>query len=1186
MKSELPNANPTLRIGNRLRLTRFMKGALCIVLLFLTLQSGIGQNLMNDATVLQIKQGEMVPVKQALKKLEQDYQISFNYNSKVVENKFVDAQKMNAGNFEKNLQNMLSAIGLKCVKVDEKTYIIQNATSTTLKKAGKSSSSVQGITPQDIQLTEYLGNETNNNTTEKVNVVSQKTKTRVDKVLQERTISGKILGDAGEPLPGINVVVKGTTIGTITDVNGAYTLNVPDGSSTLVFSSVGYLKQEVEIGAQSAIDITLKEDIGLLEELVVVGYGEQERAKVTGAIASVSSKTMENLPVLSAEQALQGNAAGVNVISSGSPGENPLIRIRGIGTVNNNSPLYVIDGIPAGGLNSINPSDIESIQVLKDASTAAIYGSRASNGVILITTKKGKSGKAKVTLDSYWGTQKAWKQLDLMNTDQYIDYANDLINNFNNTRNPDEGAVAIPARFADRAAFDAGPYGNINTDWQDEMFRTALIQDHNIGVSGGSENFTYLVGAGYFGQEGIMLGTDFSRISFRANTEFKISKRIKFGQTLTMSESKRTREPFNGGRSQIEHMIKSVPYLPVYDANNVGGFKGPDNVDGTDPENPVLQASLFKNVNKNFKVLGTAYLEVDIYKGLKARGFIGMDFDFSRNENSGNIYSAGTAHSNSTADINNSQGTYVSPIANFQLMYEKEIGKHNINVQAIVEGQKTRFENVTVSGETNLSTTIEQPNFFTGGENIGGNLQENSILSYIGRVTYDYADKYLFGASIRRDGSSRFAEDVRWGTFPAFSVGWRVSEEEFMQGISNIVSEFKIRASYGTTGNNQTGNYGYVASIFGNTRYGASYPGGTLNRLSNPSLTWETTKMLNIGFDASFLDSKFTLSLDWFKNNTEDMILDSPLPLSIGYDVPPTINVGAVENKGIELMLGYRQSFGEFNLNVSGNMTFVQNELTKLASEGSALFGPQFEGLEVSKSEVGEPIAYFFGYQTDGLFQSQSEVDAHADQSSKTSPGDIRFKDLNNDGVINANDRTKIGHFLPSVTYGFTIGADYKGFDLTMFFQGVSGNDVLNTNLYDLEGMTRLFNAGTAVLNRWTPTNTNTTIPRAINGDPNQNARISDRYIEDGSYLRLKNLTLGYSLPKSILPENFISRVRIYVTGQNLLTFTKYSGYDPEIGVSTPGLRDDAAAASLATGVDYGLYPQPRTILGGIQVTF
>ncbi|MDX2304851.1 MAG: SusC/RagA family TonB-linked outer membrane protein [Microscillaceae bacterium] len=1118
-------------------------------------------------------QEQTISLKKALKNLELKHNVSFNYDSKIIEDKYVPFDQNAQSDLEQTLEKILDTHRLKYFKIDEKTYVIQS------QKSSQGNKNRVGSSLNSIKTKQFPVEETQNREERNKKEIRLLKNNPIREIKPDKTVSGIVTDVEGIGLPGVNVIVKNTSIGTTTDASGKFSVNVPDNQNVLIFSSVGYLTQEIEIGNQTTFSISMKEDVGQLQELVVVGYGSQERAKVTGAVASISSEDISNLPVLSADQAIQGKAAGVTIISTGGPGENPLVRIRGVGTVNNNNPLYVIDGVPAGGLNSINPNDIESIEVLKDASTVALYGSRASNGVILITTKKGVAGKPKINFDAYAGSQTAWKQLDLLNREQYIDYGTDLLTNAN---------AALPARFN-----NLGEFANVDTDWQDEMFRTGLIQDYNISVNGGNENFTYNIGTGYFAQEGIMLGTSFDRISFRANTEVKIGKRVKIGQTLTLAESERIREQFSGGRSQIEHMIKSVPYLPVRDESRVGGFRTADTQDGSDPENPVLNATLRQDKTRDFRMLGTAYLEVDIYKGLKAKAFIGLDVNFSRNVQFAPIYDPGDFHKNVTADISKNNATFISPIYNVQLMYDRKIGKHNISALGIIEGQTFSFENVSVAGETDQSSVIQQPGFFQIGENIGGGLDENQILSYIGRVTYDFADKYLLTLSLRRDGSSKFAEDIRWGSFPAVSLGWRVSEESFMQGISSVVNEFKIRGSYGEAGNNLgASSYGYIPSIFSDLSYGVDKPGGTINTLSNANLLWETTKMFNVGFDAAFLDNKLTVSFDWFRNTTEDMILGLPIPPSLGFDGAPIGNAGTARNTGVEILLGYRQNFGDFQFSFNGNLALVTNEFTSLGN-GNSIFGPGFEGDPLTLTEEGQPIAYFYGWKTDGLFQSQDEIDAAnaldgndaTPYQSNAIPGDIRFKDLNNDGVINTEDRTNIGHFLPDVSYGFTLGANWKNFDLSVFFQGVAGNEILNTNRYDLEGMTRLFNAGTAVLRRWTPENTNTDIPIARNSDPNRNSRISDRFVEDGSYLRLKNLTLGYNLPESALPKRFISRIRVYFTAQNLFTITDYSGYDPEIGVRG-GVADDPRAASLVTGVDFGQFPQPRTFIGGIQIGF
>ncbi|REG84034.1 SusC/RagA family TonB-linked outer membrane protein [Algoriphagus antarcticus] len=982
---------------------------------------------------------------------------------------------------------------------------------------------------------------------------------------QSKNVSGVIKSSTGETMPGVNVLVKGTTTGTASDIDGNFSLSVPSDESILVFSFIGYTSKEVRVGNSSELSVVLAEDLSSLSEVVVVGYGTQQRAKVTGAISSVGSEQIRALPVPSLASALQGRAAGVNVTNSGSPGTDPIVRIRGIGTVGNNDPLYVIDGMPAGGLNQINPADIESIEVLKDASTAAIYGSRGANGVILVTTKKGKIGKPLVSLDSYYGMQKAWQTLDLLNRDQYIAFGRDLLGN---------AGAAAPARFN-----NLGEFANVDIDYQDEMFLSAPIQDHNLNISGGTENVLYNFSLGYFGQEGIMRGTDFERVSLRSNTEYKVHKRVKIGQTLTVAYSNRNNEPFSGGRSQLEHIVKAVPYIPVRDASRPGGFRAPDRVDGSDPENPVLNAVLRKSISQDYKILGSAYINVNILQGLNYKFLVGLDVGIGDSYNYSPSFNAGDFSISPFASISKTKSNFVSPLFSNQLTYEKDFGKHHFDVLGVVERQTSTFNSLNGSGQNSLTNEVKE---LQGVQNqtTTSSKTEYALISYVGRLNYDYAQKYLISTSIRRDGGSRFGPDNKWGTFPSVSVGWRVSEEGFMKNLA-AVSDLKLRASYGETGNDRIGDYVYQATINSNLFYNFDdnlLTGSTISALANADLKWETTKMKNIGLDLGLFSDKFNLSFEWFENTTEGMILGVPIPPSLGYDGAPVANVGTVKNNGIELTAGYQLRSGDFQMSVDGNMGFVSNELISLGT-GNTIFGPSFQGDALTLTEEGQPIAYFYGWIADGIFQSGENTS----QQPNASAGDIKFRDINDDGIINADDRTNLGHYLPDVTYGLNATASYKGFDFTMFWQGVSGNEIFNNLRYHTEGMTRLFGASTVVLDRWTPTNTDTNVPRAISGDPNRNARASSRFVEDGSYIRLKNISIGYSVPNATLQawsKGTISKVRVYVSAQNLLTITDYTGYDPEISART-GIN-----SSLGTGIDYGQFPAARTIMGGIQLAF
>ncbi len=1003
---------------------------------------------------------------------------------------------------------------------------------------------------------------------------------------QERAISGTVTSEEEGGLPGVNILLKGTTVGTVTDVDGNYRISVEEEDPILVFSAVGYTTEEVSVGNQSTIDMLMLPDITSLSEVVVVGYGTQDRARVTGAISSVSSEEINQLPVPSVEQALQGRAAGVTVTNNGAPGEGANVRIRGIGTVGNNDPLYVIDGVPAGGLNSINPNDIESVEVLKDASAAAIYGSRAANGVILITTKRGQAGDTKVSVDSYYGVQNVWKRLDVLNTAQYIPYATEIQQN---------AGLPVPSRLSDPEI------RNRDIDYQDELFRAAPIQDHNVSVSGGNDRSTFLIGGGYFNQQGTMIGTDFERISLRANSEFKVGSRVKVGQTLTVAFTERNREAGGGtGRSLVEHAIKSPPYQEIYDPNNLGGFNGPDQVDNNDAENPILIQSLITDRNEDVKLLGTAYAEVNIIEGLNFKSLVGLDMNFSYDYGFEPAYVAGDFHSRGFAALDERRRQFTSPLFTNSLTYDRTFGKHTIGLLAVAEQQTFNNRDLRVQGQNPLSNDIRVINGLDPGSvNARGGLTEWALISYIGRANYSFADRYLLSASIRRDGSSRFGTGRKWGTFPSASVGWRLSEEGFMDGVSAI-SDLKLRASWGETGNQNIGDYQYIPVFSSNFSYqfdGSLAPGTTINALANEIVQWETTTMRNLGVDVGLFNDRVSFSAEYFFNTTEDMLVNVPLATSLGYDNAPSVNAGTVENQGLEFALGVRSGQSDFQWSVNANASFVRNEVVTLGG-GEPIPGPQFESDPLTWTEEGEPIAYYFGWQVDRLFQAEDFEEGEDGKlvlregipsQGNAAPGDIKFRDINDDGNITNDDRTRIGNPFPDVTYGITATLNYKGFDANIFIQGVSGNEIYFTQLYDLEGMTRVFNAGPGVINRWTPVNTNTDIPRGISGDPNRNTRASDRFLFDGSYARLKNIQIGYSLPTSLLESfgnGFVSNVRVYLGAQNLLTITDYPGYDPEIGsrkgLGGPNNRDQ----TLGFGIDWGQAPQARTYLVGVQVGF
>lgn len=1001
-------------------------------------------------------------------------------------------------------------------------------------------------------------------------------------------VSGKVISNDGEALPGVSVSVKGTTNGTITEMNGSYKLDNVNSSSLLVFSYIGYISQEVQVGTKSIINIELAEDDQTLEEVVVVGYGTQKKSTLTGAVSSVSSEDLKALPVANLTQAIQGRVPGVQITNNSSPGTEPIVRIRGVGSVSlNPNPLYVIDGIPAGGLNNIDPKDIESLEVLKDASAAAIYGSRAANGVILITTKKGKAGKMQVNLDSYVGTQSAWRTLDLLDSEEYIRYGTALLTasgqpvpgRFNNLNTPVyEGASTT--------------FAQTETDWQDVMFRNAPISDTQLSLSGGSEKSRFYTSLGYFTQDGIMPFTNYNRQSFRINSDHDISKNITIGQTLLVSTDEQMAERDGGGRSLVMNTMRMVPYWPTTDPTKVGGFSTTaQGLDATDPENPLRVATHEQQnrINRGFKMLGSIFTNIKITDWLSYRFTAGADYANNRFNGFEQIYDDGN-RTRPIATVTDNRSSFFSTVFTNALTLDKTFGKHYINAVAVGERQASRFQGLNAQGQrpdNNIRVLQGVAN-----PAVNSSLSENILLSYVGRVNYEYGGKYLIGASVRRDGSSKFAPGNKWGTFPSVSAGWRLSEEEFLKTIPAI-NELKLRGSWGQTGFNSIGDYEWQPLVqanntvypFGNNPTLGSY----FNQLGNTDLSWEVTTMYNIGMDLSLWNNKVSLTTEYYNRETDGLLLRVPIPNSIGYSSSPLANVGSMRNYGFEASLGYNYTGKDFNWSLNGMIDFTRNEVLSLSTANATIDAGNngdFGGFAVTRTQEGQPIQSFFGWQTDGIFQSQEEIDAlnaGAEggfyQNDQTSPGDIRFADLDGDGRVTADDRTFLGSYLPVFSYGLNWSGNYKNFDFTMFWQGVYGNKIYNGTKVIGQGMLRLFNSTTDVLDAWTPENTDTDVPRAVSGDPNQNSRTSDRFLEDGSFLRLKNLSVGYTIPSDKIEgvtNGVLKRVRVYVSSQNLLTFTGYTGYDPEIGSRNGQL--------LTQGIDFAQFPQARTLQVGINL--
>lgn len=994
---------------------------------------------------------------------------------------------------------------------------------------------------------------------------------------QERTVSGTVTAAEEGPLPGVNVLVKGTTTGTVTDLNGEYRINVPSPESVLVFSSIGYTNEEVTVGNRSRIEIELLPDIQSLSEVVVVGYGTQERRDLTGSVSSVDGEELQNMAINSVEQGLQGRVAGVNVTQqSGAPGAGMQVQIRGIGSIGNTDPLFVIDGIPvindngATGNNStnamanINPADIESIEVLKDASAAAIYGARAANGVVLITTKRGKAGETRINLDMQTGIQQPWRLLELTDIDGYKELSDELSENANLPR---VAALQIPEELVNR------------TDWQEEIFRTAPINTVNFGVSGGSEEARFNVSANYQDQEGILIESGFERFGLRVNTDFE-KGRFRFGESLTVSRAK-----FQTYRGGVTNALFMPPNRPVLNPDNLGGYAGNRIIDEQDANNPVGQANLFNDFTTRYRALGNVYAEFDILDNLTYRLNAGVDFIYGNRYEYIAPYEFGDRRTQPFATLSENNSYTLSPLLENTLNYNETFGKHSLGVLVGYTRQSFERRSAVAEGRNTANSIVRVLDGVNDVPRVNGNQQEFALVSYLGRLTYDYDSRYLLTANIRRDGSSRFAPGNKFAWFPSASVGWRISEEGFMDNI-DVVSDLKLRGSWGQTGFQEIGNYTFQTVLRNTLNYvfgGQQRTGVAQRSLASPDVRWETSTQTDIGLDLGLFENRLLINADYYIKETDDILVPVPPSLSTGIGGAPTINAGSVRNEGFELAATYRKSTGDFQYSITGNFATLNNEVLTLGG-GQPIIAGNVNVTRVTRIIEGFPIGHFFGYVTDGIFQTQAEVEAHAEQPNAR-PGDIRFRDLNNDGVINVQDKDIIGSPIPDLTYGLTLNASYKGFDFNAFFQGVEGVDLYYGYRYFPEGMLRTFNFERRTLNRWTGPGTTNEIPRAVGADPADNARESDRFIGDGSFLRARNITLGYTVPSELLSNignGFINRVRIYATGQNLFTITDYEGFDPEVGAQS----NNPDQYSRGRGIDNAGYPQARSFLFGVQVEF
>ncbi len=999
--------------------------------------------------------------------------------------------------------------------------------------------------------------------------------------LSAQTVTGKVTDAAnGEPLVGVSILIPGTSTGTITDLNGMYSIDLPETTETLVFSYTGFATRTITLNGQTIIDVELQSDVAQLEEIVVVGYGTNSRKNITGAVSSVAVEEVEDLPLTSVEQMLQGRVAGVQVTQSGGgkPGGALSVQIRGIGTVGQEPPLYVIDGVPIqageGGqlgtsiLNSLNPNEIESIDILKDASAAAIYGIRASGGVVLITTKRGKEGPVRISLDAYTGLQSQNQSYDVLNADQYVQYLRDIHSG------PDG---QLPEAFVNGQP----PH---DTDWQDELFETASISNINLNLSGGSKNAVFSAGMEYFDQNGTMVGSAFERFSLKLNSDFKLGKRLKIGESLIISKTNTIENGGSGGRRPQEHAIKQAPTVPVLDDSFLGGFGHPDVDEGQDARNPIADAQLLTNENTVYAVLGSIYGELELLRGLTYKIQVGLDFRYGDFFDYNPLFEQ-VRRLRERSSLNWRRSENFNPIFEQYLTYNRIFGQHNLTVLAGYSSQSFKFTQIGGSGQDLPNNTVISLGATAANNQAVSNQAETSLRSVFGRLNYNFANRYLLTANIRREESSKlFRSGEPVGYFPSVSAAWRVSEEPFLRN-NSLISELKIRGGWGQIGNQSTlSNFPTDVNLNTNVFYvigGEVVQGIAQLNSANPNIQWEVSTTTSLGVDLGLLNNRLTMSFDYYRRVTDDLIWRASVPGSFGFGAP-SVNAGEVRNSGVELVLGYTKTQGDFQYSISANLTTINNEMVSLGQDGltEIITGGITDDLSgVSITRPGEPIGSFYGWETAGIFQSQAEIDAHAEQSPDTAPGDFRFVDQNNDGVINGDDRTTIGSPIPDFIYGLTANLNYKGFDLQIFLQGAQGHEIYNAAQRWLEDLRQNFNQGTAVLNRWSGPGSSNTVPRATRSDPNQNLRSSDRFVHDGSYLRIKNLTLGYNFPESLTEKLKASRLRAYVSAQNLATITDYFGLEPEVGSLSSGTGLDA-------GLDRLVYPQPTTVIFGLQLGF
>ena len=986
---------------------------------------------------------------------------------------------------------------------------------------------------------------------------------------QAKTVTGTVTDVSGEPIIGANIRIKGTTTGTITDIDGNFSIEAKP-QSVIEVSYIGYLTQETVINNQKSIRFLLKEDTKTLDEVVVIGYGVQKKADLTGSVANINTEKLNTQSNANIGQALQGKIAGVDIVSQGgAPGSGTRIMVRGIGTLNNASPLYIVDGMYMNSIDHINPNDIASIDVLKDASSAAIYGSRAANGVIIVTTKEGSNteGKPIIDLSVNLGISTASKFLDMLDAKGWAEVTTIA-----------RQAIGKPA--LDMATDLANKPDN---DWQDIMFRPALMQNYNLSVKGGGKYSTYYTGLGYFNQDGIVKGTNYQRYNIQSKNDYKRGI-FSAGTNLIISFShdKPLHQELRGG--MIGTILQSVPTLEKYDDTREGGYGGTygDVVNIPHPL-AIIDDNIMDRYNENVKIFANLYAQIELFKGLKYKLNLTPDFSFERYKNYLNKYDFGLA-TNSITQLTERQRRRRNILVENLLTFDRTFGEHKISALAGYTYQDSRFRHIQAYGE-GLPQGLEEIDAATTNRSNEGNSWRSVLTSILGRVFYSYQNKYLFTATIRRDGSSKFGKNNRYGYFPSFSFVWYVAEEMFMENV-HWLDQLKLRGGYGVLGNQEIDNYQYSSTITTGINYpdgnGGLLQGAFPKNFANPDIKWEETAMTNVGIDFMAFNNRLSLTADYYVKNTKDILLTVPIPISSGGANDPIRNAGKIRNNGFEFNLGWMDQPNpdiSYGINLIGS--FNKNKVIAMGSEsGSIKGGSTNQNITTSETKAGYPIGGYWLISTAGYFNSQEEVDAYAKDGKKiqpaAEPGDIKFVDANNDGVINDDDRVFQGSPFPDFTFALNGNMRYKNFDLSIGLQGVLGNKIYNATRQTLEDVTKGSNFLASCLDYWTPENKNASHPRLTWDDPNRNTRAeSDRYLENGSYLRLRSVQLGYTFPQTWF-KGAIQHARVYINAENLFTITSYSGYSPDVNADNANYR----------GFDNFIYPTNRTFMLGLNVTF